>query len=315
MKSQQIRVFGLILGLIAVLGIATIAAGAPLSDQQISRQIERRLSKDDVLDSVRVSVQEYVVSLSGTVPSLWAKEEAIAKARELSDVQSVVSHALEIESAESDLAIVEQIAKDLRRVSIPGPSAAARPGVSAGSGITDRDFSFDRERRGFGFSQNGFGLGRDRHLLAELERAIHGSGNALYGIFDSLGGRVDNGMVTLTGYVTWEYKASQIARLVSRVHGVKEIQNQVEVLPVSIFDDQLRIRLAKNIYGDPLFWKYTTRLDPPLHIIVDKLHVTLTGVVFDEVEKQVAGNLARQTFGVLTLQNNLEVQGKTRSEG
>ncbi len=69
MRSHHIRTLGLLAGLIAVLGMASIAAGASLTDQQIGRQIERRLS-DDEFSNVNVSVQASVVSLSGTVPSL-----------------------------------------------------------------------------------------------------------------------------------------------------------------------------------------------------------------------------------------------------
>ena len=99
MRFHLIRVLGLVVGLTAVLAMASVAAAAPLSDLQISRQIENRLSKDDALENVTVSVQEAVVSLSGTVPSLWAKTKAIAEARE-EDVTTVVSDALDIESAE-----------------------------------------------------------------------------------------------------------------------------------------------------------------------------------------------------------------------
>ena len=137
MTSQHIRTLGLIVGLVAMLGLASIAAAAPLSDQQISRQIENRLLKNDALEHVTVSVQESVVSLIGTVPSLWAKTQAIAEARDLEEVTTVVRDALDIESAESDGAIVEQIAQDIWRVSIPGPSAAARPGVSTAPGIAE----------------------------------------------------------------------------------------------------------------------------------------------------------------------------------
>ena len=118
MRFHLIRVLGLVVGLTVVLAMASIAAAAPLSDQQISRQIENRLSKDDALENVTVSIQKSVVSLSGTVPSLWAKTKAIAEARELEDVTMVVSDALEIKRAESDRAIVKQIGKRIRRSSL-----------------------------------------------------------------------------------------------------------------------------------------------------------------------------------------------------
>ncbi len=115
MTSQHIRTLGLIVGLVAVLGMASIATGEPLSDQQISRQIERRLSKDDALENVTVSVRASVVSLSGTVPSLWAKEAAIAKARELADVTSGVSDALDI-GEQSDPLPAEELPVSLERI-------------------------------------------------------------------------------------------------------------------------------------------------------------------------------------------------------
>ena len=117
-------------------------------------------------------------------------------------------------------------------------------------------------------------------------------------------------MVALTGYVTHEYKASKMVEFVSRVEGVQEIQNQVEVLPVSALDDRLRVSLATNIYGNPLFWNDATRLVPPVRIIVANLHVTLSGIVFSEVEKRVAADIVRQTPGVLSFQNNLEIEGQ-----
>ena len=82
--------------------------------------------------------------------------------------------------------------------------------------------------------------------------------------------------------------------LQASVVSVKEIQNQVEVLPVFALDDRLRVSLGTNIYGNPLFWNDATLLVPPVHIIiVDNLHVTLSGVVFSEVEKWVAADIVR----------------------
>jgi osmotically-inducible protein OsmY len=81
MKPRYIRTLGLIVGLVAVLSMASIAASEPLSDQQVSRQIEGRLSQDSAFQNIRVAVQADVVSLSGTVPSLWAKTEAFGWSR------------------------------------------------------------------------------------------------------------------------------------------------------------------------------------------------------------------------------------------
>ena len=164
----------------------------------------------------------------------------------------------------------------------------------------------------FDFSHHLGGVGP--HAGADIEEAIYGhASNSFYGIFDYVDGWIEDGVVTVTGYVTHEYKAGQMVELVSRVQGVTEIHNQIDVLPTSSFDDQLRASLARHIYGDVL--TPHTRNAAPVHIIVDSLRVTLAGTVFSEVEKRQAEHLARQTVGVLSVQNNLEVQGQTRSEG
>ena len=124
--------------------------------------------------------------------------------------------------------------------------------------------------------------------------------------FDYVIGSIDDGVATLTGYVTHEVKKDNLVELVSRVQGVREIQNQIEVLPVSGFDDRLRASLARQIYLSGLLPHM--RNAGPVHIIVDHLRVTLAGTVFSEVEKRQAEHLARLTFGVLSVQNNLDVE-------
>ena len=264
---RHIRTFGRLVGLVAVLGMASVAAGESLTEQQIGRQIERRLSAD-AFSNVKVSVHTSVVSLSGTVPSLWAQEAAIAKVLDLADVSWVVSD-LEIERAESDLAIAERIQKQLARASIPGP--------------------------------------RSRNASVDIEEAMYRySSNSFYGIFDFLDSSIDDGVVTLTGYATLEAKKGHMVELVSRVQGVREIQNQIEVLPVSGFEDRLRASLARQIYGGVV--KSHARNAAHLHIIVDHLHVTLAGTAFSEVERRQAEHIARQTFGVRSVQNNLDIE-------
>ncbi len=96
------------------------------------------------------------------------------------------------------------------------------------------------------------------------------------------------------------------------MHGVREIQNQIAVLPTSTLDNRLRVELAKNIYGNSLFWNDALRNNPPIRIIVDNLHVTLAGVVFSEVERRVAADIVQQTVGVLTFRNNLAIESETK---
>ena len=69
-------------------------------------------------------------------------------------------------------------------------------------------------------------------------------------VFDSVHLNVDNGVVTLSGWVTMPYKSSDLAKRVASAPGVTQVVNQIEVLPVSQWDDTLRMRIARAIYGN-----------------------------------------------------------------
>jgi hyperosmotically inducible periplasmic protein len=128
-----------------------------------------------------------------------------------------------------------------------------------------------------------------------------------YTVYDDVEGQVRNGVVTLTGMVTAPYKATEIADLAARVHGVRDVDNQIKTLPVSTFDDQLRSAIASRIYRDPMFWNYAIQTNPPIHVVVENGHVTLTGFVNSEVERRTAENIARETFGSLSVENKLRL--------
>ena len=145
----------------------------------------------------------------------------------------------------------------------------------------------------------------DRALAADISDRVQSY--VYYTIFDDVQGTVHDGMVTLTGKVTDPYKASQIGKLVRQVAGVRELNNKIVSLPASIFDDQLRGVIARRIYRDPMFWKYGMQANPPIHIIVDNGHVTLTGVVNSEVERRVAEVSARTTDFVFSVDNKLQL--------
>jgi hyperosmotically inducible protein len=94
---------------------------------------------------------------------------------------------------------------------------------------------------------------------------------------------------------------------------VREVDNKIEALPVSTFDDQLRVAIASNIYRDAMFWNYAIQVNPPIHVIVDRGQVTLTGVVNSEVERRVAEFKARETFGSFSVVNKLVLERDVHS--
>ena len=81
-------------------------------------------------------------------------------------------------------------------------------------------------------------------------------------------------MVVLTGKVTMPYKKDDIGKRIAEIDGVRAVQNNIDVLPVSQFDEQLRYRVARAIYGNPSFWNYAAMANPPIHIIVESGRVT-----------------------------------------
>ena len=136
---------------------------------------------------------------------------------------------------------------------------------------------------------------------------------AHFTIFDSVHADVDNGIVTLTGKVTMPYKRDDIERRVRLATGVKEVANQIEVLPANINDDRLRLGIARAIYGHPAFDRYATMVNPPIHVVVERGRVTLEGVVQSEVERALARSIAA-SFLSFELTNDLKTDAEVRAE-
>jgi hyperosmotically inducible protein len=230
--------------LLLVASTSAIAQRAA-SDEAIGRLVTQRLMDEDIT-RVGVSVASGIVTLRGTVPTLWAKQRAIEEASKVDDVISVFSE-LTVPRGESDERIATQVAQRLQRY-------------------------------------------------------------VFFTIFDDADVEVDDGVVTLTGRVTMPYKAEAFADLAAHVRGVQEVRNDVRTLPTSLFDDQLRYAVARQIYGDSLFSRYAIEANPPVHIIVERGNVTLTGVVFSEVERRKAEAIARGTFSVMSVTNKLRIE-------
>jgi hyperosmotically inducible periplasmic protein len=126
--------------------------------------------------------------------------------------------------------------------------------------------------------------------------------------FDYMTFTVDaNGNVTLNGEVTNPVLKSDAANVVKRIAGVEHVNNQIQVLPLSFFDDGLRVRLFRSIYGYAPLQKYSLGVIKPIRIIVQNGHVTLMGVVDNEMDKNLAGIRANGVPGSFSVDNELKV--------
>ena len=129
-----------------------------------------------------------------------------------------------------------------------------------------------------------------------------------YGIFDDLAFRVDGGTVTLLGAVTRPVLKSDAENVVKRVEGVTKVVNNIEVLPPSPMDDQIRRAEFRAIYGDEsIGMKYGYSALPSIHIIVKNGHVTLEGVVDSQFDKTLINTRANTVPNVFSVTNNLQV--------
>src|SRR5579884_3703879 len=130
-----------------------------------------------------------------------------------------------------------------------------------------------------------------------------------YNIFDNLSFRVDQntGTVYLNGEVTDPVLKSDAGNVVKHLEGVTQVVNNIQVLPLSPFDNRIRWAEYRTIYGYPALNRYALGSLPSIHIIVNNGHVTLTGVVDTQADKNIAGIRANSVPGVFSVTNNLMV--------
>src|SRR5438105_2384233 len=98
-----------------------------------------------------------------------------------------------------------------------------------------------------------------------------------YNVFDNLAYKVDGDTVTLYGEVTRPTLKSDAGRVVKRIEGVRNVVNNIQVLPLSPFDDQIRRAEYRAIFGFGPMYRYALGAVPSIHIIVNNGHVTLEG--------------------------------------
>jgi len=128
-----------------------------------------------------------------------------------------------------------------------------------------------------------------------------------FGVFDDLEYKVDGATVTLMGQVTRPTLKSDAESAVKRIEGVEQVINQIEVLPLSTMDDRIRLAEYRAIYGHPPLDRYARMAIPPVHILVKNGHVTLVGVVSNQMDKTTAEIRAKGVSGVFSVADNLTV--------
>ena len=133
-----------------------------------------------------------------------------------------------------------------------------------------------------------------------------------YSVFDNLAFRVEGDKVTLLGEVTRPTLKSDAEASVKSIEGVASVKNNIEVLPLSPMDDQLRRALFRAIYGEAGLDRYAIQAIPAIHIIVKNGNVTLEGVVDSEMDKNLANLRASQVPNAFSVKNNLVVASESK---
>ena len=153
----------------------------------------------------------------------------------------------------------------------------------------------------------------DAQLQEELSRKLYYDRVGWYdSAFNYFTLTVKDGVVTLGGETYNDVGRDSALSVADRMPGVKDIVNEVKVSPVSMFDDSIRRRAVRAIYGYSPLGKYAIDPARPIRIIVENGHVTLYGTVLNSMDKQIAGMRANQIPDAFSVQNNLVVDNDSR---
>ena len=234
--------------LLVLLSMTAMAATGRY-DQQIQQAVSQKVHDAKQLQNVSASVEDGIVTLTGTAGLYQDKLDAAKKIKKLANVTGI----------RNDIAV-------------------------AGETVPD---------------------GQLQHKLAKklADDRVGYYDNA----FNYLALDVKDGVVTVNGDTMSDVAKDSALAIVARTPGVKDLVNQVTVLPVSIFDDSIRVRTARAIYRDSVLSRYATDPVRPIRIVVDNGHVTLYGTVESAMDKTIAGIRANSVPGAFSVENKLMV--------
>ncbi len=242
---------GFVLTIMALLVLLSMTAMADTGryDQQIQQAVSHKIHDAKQLQNVSSSVEDGIVTLSGTVGLYQDKLDAAKKVKKLANVSGVRNDIAVAGETVPDRQLQQKLAKQL---------------------------AYDR----VGYFDN---------------------------TFNYLALSVQDGVVTLDGDTMNDVAKDSALAIVARMPGVRDVVNDVTVLPVSMFDDSIRMRTARAIYRDSVLGKYATDPVHPIRIVVDNGHVTLYGTVENAMDKTIAGMRANSVPGAFSVENKLVV--------
>jgi hyperosmotically inducible periplasmic protein len=218
-------------------------------------------------------------------------------------------------AAPTNEAVRASLAKDLAKY--PGVTVKVDDCMATLSGTVDRytdKMSAAHKARSYGALSsivNNINVGGstvpDDQLASKLTKSLAYDRTMMGNVFDWFTVSVNQGAVTIGGYAHNPMAHDSALGIVETTNGVKDVVDKVEVLPLSSFDDQIRMAAARRIYGGTSF---LGSMDPahPIRIIVDNGHVMLEGVVISQVDKQMAAVKVSAMPGVFSVENHLQVK-------
>ena len=242
------RMFAATTALLVLLSMTAVAATGRY-DQQIQSAVSQKIQKAKQLQNVSSTVEDGIVTLTGTVNLYQDKLDAAKKIKKLANVTGVRNNIEVAGTTVADSQLEQKLAKKL---------------------------AYDR----VGYFDNTF-----NYLALDVK----------------------DGAVTINGDTMNDVAKDSALAIVTRTPGVKDVVNDVNVLPVSRFDDSIRVRTARAIYRDSVLSRYASDPVHPIRIVVDKGHVTLYGTVENTMDKNIAGIRANAVPGVFGVENKLVV--------
>jgi hyperosmotically inducible protein len=232
---------------------AAIAQSADAGlDNQIQADVQNNVLKRSQFKNVKASVQNAVVTLTGTVDVYSQKEDLDKRVHRIKRIKGVENE-----------------------VDVAGPE------------VPDAELQ-DKLIRAISYSRVGYGTTA----------------------FNAISVNVQNGAVTLGGTAYGPVDADTAVAVASNMKGVKDVNNEIKVDPVSPMDDRIRLAVYRAVYGFPSLNKYAIDPAQPIRISVRNGNVTLFGVVINQGDKDVAGIRANSVPGVFSVTNNLQVAGQ-----